>query len=183
MLAESYYSFKNILDSQGVIFSYSGFLSERALTGLGNAVRQKMRVDDTDIGTITKVFSVFVEQVQNIIRYSQNKRDRNGMPNSDLSSGVITIGKDGGRFFVIGGNLVLLEDVPSLKNRLDRLQEMSKDALKAEYKEKLKQNTVDASQNASIGLIEIARRSTGPIVFDFKLVDSRCAFFCLKAFV
>ncbi len=73
MLAKEYYGFKKSLDEKGIMVSFSGFVSEGILFALGEALKQKMTLDDTDINTAKKVFSVFVEQVQNVIRYSSDR--------------------------------------------------------------------------------------------------------------
>ena len=39
------------------------------------------------------------------------------------------------------------------------------------------------SKGASIGLLEIARRSSSPIEFDFMSIDEQKTFFCLKAYI
>ena len=56
----------------GVIFAYSGYVTERVLSGVGEALKQKLTIDD-DTKTLRSVFAVFVEQMQNIIRYSAEK--------------------------------------------------------------------------------------------------------------
>ncbi|MGE4281870.1 MAG: hypothetical protein AB7G62_19980, partial [Magnetospirillum sp.] len=60
MLAKQFRAFKSTLDERGIIFSFSGYLSEGILYSLGDALRQKMALEDTDVTTIKKVFSVFV---------------------------------------------------------------------------------------------------------------------------
>ena len=59
--------------SQGIIFAYSGYVTEPVLSGVGEALKQKLTIDDADTKTLRSVFAVFVEQMQNIIRYSAEK--------------------------------------------------------------------------------------------------------------
>jgi uncharacterized protein DUF6272 len=59
---------------------------------------------------------------------------------------------------------------------------MSKDELRALYKEQLPAEPEQGSQKgAGLGFMEIARRATKPIEFDFTDVDRDHAFFALKA--
>ncbi len=180
MLAQYYRSFKKTLDDRGIIFSFSGYVSEGILYSLGEALRQKMAAEETDLTTIKKVFSVFVEQVQNIIRYSAEKVQNPSGSNTELSSGMVTIGTEQGRFFIVCANVVLQEDVEKLRHRLELLQGMDHAAIKAYYKERLREAPDDDSRGATIGLIEIARRASVPIQFDFDAIDTHSAFFCLK---
>ncbi len=179
-LAKHYRAFKGMLDERGILFSFSGYLSEGILYSLGDTLRQKMTLDDTDLTTIKKVFSVFIEQAQNIIRYSAEKVLGNVGKNVELSSGMVTIGTENGQFFIVCANTILEEDVPRLKQRLETLQKMDKDEIKAYYKEQLREAPDEKSRGATIGLIEIARRASEPIEFDFDRIDAEKHFFCLK---
>jgi hypothetical protein len=183
-LAHSYRAFKKMLDEQGIIFSFSGYISEGVLYSLGEALRQKMTIEEADVTTIKKVFSVFVEQAQNIIRYSAEKVGKEEVGKTlELSSGVVTIGNERGRFFITCANVMRNADVPKLRERLEQLRAMDKDQLKAFYKERLREPPEDDSKGATIGLIEIARRSSEPIEFDFAPIDASSQFFCLKALI
>ena len=93
MLAQNYYQYKEYFNQDGVIFSFSGYISEGILFALGDALKEKLSLEDTDTNTVKRVFSIFVEQVQNIIRYSIERVDN---VNEDtwgaLSSGIIIVG-------------------------------------------------------------------------------------------
>lgn len=180
MLAKQYREFKSTLDDRGILFSFSGYLSEGILFSLGEALRHKMALEDTNVNTIKKVFSVFVEQSQNIIRYSAEKVQGHVGRSIELSSGMVTIGTEDGRFFIVCCNTVLEEDADRLRGRLETLRGMDKDAIKAYYKEQLREPPDEGSRGATIGLIEIARRASAPIEFDFDRIDADRHFFCLK---
>ncbi|MBW2011613.1 MAG: hypothetical protein JRI32_08240, partial [Deltaproteobacteria bacterium] len=54
----------------GVIFCFSGPVSQVMLESLGETLRKKMQHDLIVFSTIHKVFSIFIEQAQNILNYS-----------------------------------------------------------------------------------------------------------------
>ena len=93
---------------------------------------------------------------------------------------MVTIGTEGGRFFIVCANVVLAADEPKLRERLERLQKMDKDEIKAYYKEQLREAPEEESRGATIGLIEIARRASEPIEFDFDRIGDETFFFCMK---
>jgi len=175
------------LHSQGIIFAYSGYVTEPVLSGVGEALKQKLTIDDADTKTLRSVFAVFVEQMQNIIRYSAEKSESALPPASDpralreIRYGILTIGREGDDYVVCAGNLVEREDVPRLHARLSRIREMSKDELRALYKEQLRAEPEAGSKGAGLGFMEIARRASKPIEFDFTEIDANYAFFALKA--
>ena len=60
---------------------------------------------------------------------------------------------------------------------------MSPEELKVLYRRKLKEEPEAESQGATLGLIEIARRASSPIEFDFFEVDAQTTFYCIRVFI
>ncbi len=181
-LAKSFYATQQTLLSQGIMLSYTGYVSEGVLFSLGDALKQKLSLDQTDKNISKRLFSVFVEQVQNMIRYSA-ERQQGGTPPVDLSVGMIVVGRENDVLFVVCSNVISTSSQQRLAERLAKLATMSKDELKEHYRERLKQEPEVQSKGASIGLIEIARRSSRPIEFDFHPLTAESSFFCLKAYI
>ncbi|WP_019583900.1 MULTISPECIES: SiaB family protein kinase [unclassified Thioalkalivibrio] len=183
LIAEEVLGFQRNMTRRGIIFSFTGYISEGILKALGDALRQKIRLESTDTKTVNRVFSVFVEQVQNIIRYSAERIEHDDEPPVELSSGMITVGSENGRFFVICGNVIGRKDADTLAARLRELAAMDSDELRRFYKEKLREPPDEGSKGGSIGLIEIARRASEPIQFDFQHISDAQSYFVLKAYI
>jgi hypothetical protein len=187
MLAGQLMDMRSMLHAQGVIFAYSGYVTEPVLSGVGEALKQKLAIDDADTKTLRSVFAIFVEQMQNIIRYSAEKAHQALPPASDIGAlkeiryGILTIGREGSDYVVCAGNLVQRSDVERLKARLNKIRNMGKEELKVLYKEQLRAEPEQGSKGAGLGFMEIARRASKPIEFDFTNVDSDYSFFALKA--
>ncbi|KXX65650.1 SiaB family protein kinase [Marichromatium gracile] len=182
-IATEYFAFHRQLQERGVVFSFVGYLSEGILFSLGEALKQKMSLEDADSRVIKRVFSIFVEQVQNIIRYSAERVEGDLGKPVELSSGMVVVGRERDRFFVVCGNMVRRDEAAELQRRLEQLASMDKDSLKSYYRERLRAPVEDDSRGGNIGLIEIARRSTDPIEFGFVEVTEARSFFCLKAYI
>ena len=181
MLASNMLGFKEYLHDNGIIFSYSGYMTEDVLMGIGGAIKKKMEFDEVDRKTSRSVFSVFVEQVQNVIRYSAEREMH--LSKDQLSYGLLTVGKKDDIIFVSCGNLVTAEDAKNLKDSLVKIKNLDKDGLKALWKKTLKGETPEGSKGAGVGFIDIARRAKGGIEFDFVEVDADNLFFTLKAYL
>ena len=174
------------LQRQGIIFAFSGYMTETVLSGVGEAIKQKLTIDDADTKTLRSVFAVFVEQMQNIIRYSAELAAQSSAGDSPLLEiryGIVTIGQEGSRYIVQAGNLVAQKDVERLRTRLTKIRDMNKEELRALHKEQLRAAPEEGSKGAGLGIMEIARRASKPIEFDFTDVDGDYAFFTLKASV
>ena len=184
MFAEDLFDLRSILRQKGVIFAYSGYVTEPVLSGVGDAIKQTLTIDDADTRTVRSVFAVFVEQMQNIIRYSAEKVPPDGAqgePPAELRYGILTIGQEDGCYVVQAGNLIDPADVERIRERLGEIRAMDRARLKAFYKEQLKADPEEGSKGAGVGFVEIARRASKPIEFDFKKFDDKYAFFALKA--
>lgn len=182
-IADDYLYFHQRMLGHGVIFSFVGYVSESILFSLGEALKQKMRLEATDANVTKRVFSVFVEQVQNIIRYSDERLEAGSGRPAEMGSGMVTVGRDEAHFFVVCGNIVKHDEGAALCRRLEALAAMDSAAIRSHYREKLREPVEEGDRGASIGLIEIARRSTRPIEFGMAGLGDGRAFFCLKAYI
>lgn len=181
MLAQQYLRFHQATRDTGIILCFSGFVSEKVMFSLGEVLRARMQQEETEASVAKRVFSVFVEQAQNVIRYSAHRPDLPAEP--AMSAGLIMVGEESGRFFVVCGNEVRRQDVPQLSARLASLASMTPEELKAHYRVKLREPPEEGSLGGSIGLIEIMRRASAPVEFDFQDIEEDRSFFCLKAYV
>lgn len=182
-LAEAYYGFKRDQDEKGAILSYSGFVSEGILFSLGETLRRRVEHEESDLNHTKRLFSVFVEQVQNVIRYSSEKLPPRHAEETPLGSGLVIVGMEERAFFVICANTVTLPQKQKLQERLTELASMDRDTLRDFYRKKLKEPPEEESLGASLGLIEVARRSSRPIEFDFLDLEDQRSFFCMKVYV
>ena len=121
MLARELFDVRSILRKQGIIFAYSGYLTEAVLSGVGEVIKHKLALDDADTKTLRGVFAVFVEQMQNMIRYSAEKEPNSATepPLLELRYGILTIGREGDDYVVHAGNLVARSDVERLRGEAE----------------------------------------------------------------
>lgn len=181
MLATDMYKFRNYLRETGIIFCYSGYMTEDVLVGLGKAIKQKLSMDEEDKQTAKAVFSIFVEQVQNVIRYSAERESKDNA--TELRYGVLTVGRKDDRVFVTCGNVIKNSDRDRLRTNLSEIQQMDRKELKQLWKDTLRGETPDGSKGAGVGFIDIARQARQGFEFDFSDVDEAFSFFTLKAYI
>lgn len=154
MLARELFDIRSTLRKQGIIFAYSGYVTEAVLSGVGDAIRQKLLFDDADTKTTRSVFAVFVEQMQNMIRYSAETAVAGvsaPSPNG-IRYGVLTIGQENGDYVIHAGNLVQRSDVERLRSKLSRIRDMNKEELRVLYKEQLRGDPEKAARALGSGL-------------------------------
>ncbi|GAB6051515.1 SiaB family protein kinase [Magnetospira thiophila] len=183
MLIDSMYDFRNYLQTRGILFCYSGYVTEEILSGIGDAIKRKLVMDDADTKTTRAVFSVFIEQMQNIIRYSAEMELTTSPEKDELRYGVLLVGKKDGSFFVTCANMIRTADVARLEDWLSMVQGMDRQELKDTYKKKLRDHPPEGSKGAGIGFLDIARRASRPIEFTFENIGDEFTFFTLNAYV
>ncbi|HYE00322.1 MAG TPA: SiaB family protein kinase [Alphaproteobacteria bacterium] len=167
------------LSRQNLLICFSGPFRHSIIEELGLAVKRYLEQDNVTKSALLDVFSVYVEQAQNVRNYTMRREADQSLPEG---SGIVVIGREEEGYVVSSGNLVLAEDVAPLVAHLDRLSGLDKAALKALYKEQARRPREDAA-GAGLGLIDMARRATRPLRYAVRPVGDRTTFFSLAVHV
>ena len=174
----------NDMLGDGISFCFTGFMSEDTLLGIGNTLKQKFEIDSIDKTTSMSMFSVFVEMVQNVIRYSaENQVDDKEPAVIDLRYGILSIGQKDGQNFIACGNLVNSQDVARLEANLSKLKKLDNKELRRLFRASLKEEVPEGSKGAGVGFIEIARRAKHGFDFDFESAGDNRKFFTISAYL
>ena len=185
-MIKSLYEYKNDLQNNGIFFSFSGPISQDLIVELGSTLKRKMKFEEANSATILKVFSMVVEQTQNIIRYSAERIPISGEGEGEqktLSLGIIAVGYEKDRYFVLAGNLIENCHVERIRNNLDYIQTLDRNELKQYYKDQRKKDPEETSKGAGLGFIDMARKSSQALEYDFHKVDEDVSFFSLKTVI
>lgn len=175
---------RRLAKDEGVIFFYNGYFSHKVLLAIGDTVKNKFNSRTTDRNTTRKIFSVFVEQVQNIIRYSdESLTDEDA--DEEIRGGLVVIGFDHKKekYFVSFGNYVSKDNVQKLSAKLDEIQKMDKESLRKAYKKKRLEGPDADSKGAGLGFLEIAKCATETIEYEFKEDSESKSFFLFRAYI
>lgn len=168
------------MQREGVILYFNGPVSQGVVEGIAQLMRNKMRAEEAGMGSVQRVFSILVEQMQNIVRYSSERHVSSEECLGEIAHGQVVVGReDDGRFFVACGNKIRAADSGELTEHIKTLRDMSKDDLKAYYKERRK-SLSPTSKGAGLGFVEMARKSARPMDFDIVPLDCDTSFFTMK---
>jgi len=180
---DRFFKFSQLLLRDEFVLSYSGYVSEDILLAVGDTLRERLEDHARDGAQIRNVFSIFVELMQNIIRYGVEGPQPGPADGEKPSFGIVMVAENDGRMDVIAGNYVTSSEADQLVERVSLLQSQTPEDLRRMYRERLKRTPDARSKGASLGLIEIARRSTLPIVCETMPADGGLRFFMIKATV
>jgi len=161
---------------------YSGPIWASGIDGMAEMLLRRLEYDDIPMTASQSVFSVFIEQMNNILMYSAEKEQHtcaNGKQ-VETSRGMYILGIKNSAYFIQTGNAVTHKSAEILKQRIDHLNTMDKKELRQYYKQQMKaENNNPESRGAGIGLIEVARRATGQIEYKFEPIDNDLQYFSM----
>ncbi len=174
----------HLLLNDEFVLSYSGYVSEDILRAVGDTLRERLSSHVDDHNQIRNIFSIFVELMQNIIRYGDDGpqppvKDSDEKP----SFGIVLVSQTDGHLSVMAGNYVTDSEAQLLTGRIDELATSSAEELRQMYRDKLREPVEATSKGASLGLIEIARRASLPLNCETIKDNSGHNLFMIKATV
>lgn len=174
---------KDALDNSGIFLSFSGPISQNLMVELGAILKNQMEMAEADTSTILKVFSVLVEQSQNIIHHSAETYPKDLDNGEKLMFGTIAVGFKDDKYFVMGGNKIKKDQENELQSKLHKVQKLDKDQLKDLYRQQRKAGISSEEGNAGLGLIDLARKASEPIQYDFVSIDDDYSFFTIRTLI
>lgn len=167
------------MQSYGILISFCGRFTQEIIEELGDAVKKYLEAESISQNDTYHVFSVFIEQTQNIKNYSASKSSCL-IGEKIANSGIVTIGKSEHGYYVSSGNIMESKDVDILTAKLTTVSTLDKIGLKKLYKEQMKKEMLSNSTSAGLGLIDMARKACHPLEYSLVKLDEESHFFTLK---
>ena len=173
---------RKIMSDEGIVFSFSGVISQELVSFMVDSARHQFEEMGEESKMIHKMFIITIEQLQNIMSYSKNKDIHSG--SKYTSPGVMVIGfdKDRDKYYVNSSNEIVKADKEKVTKKIDYINSLDKDELKKYLREKIRSAEDKHDRGAGVGFIEMAKRSSEKIEYDFEDIDSKL-YFHIKTYV
>jgi hypothetical protein len=165
---------REIFNRQNIMLCFNGPVTAPLIEEIGTALRKHMEGLEESPSAVSDVFSVYIEMAQNIRRYAQAQSFENE------ASTILISRDDGGRYVISASNVVRHEDGQALVERIQQLDHLDKEALKAAFKTQLRQPRSALTGSAGLGLIDMARKATAPLQHFLQTLDNGRALFSLR---
>lgn len=132
----------------------------------------KLSEDDIESVLRRRVFSILVELLDNVAKYSPGKEAERkfGMP-------VAIIKLTDKTYSLTTGNLILNSQVDHLKEKIDIINKYDKEGLKAFFIKSLSGQTVSSDSTGNMGLIDMARKSGSRLHYQFEKVNDLYSYY------
>jgi hypothetical protein len=173
------YTFYDSMEKSNILLSFKGEITSDLLTSILQIMESKLDNFEEKSKTKKKVYNVLVECLQNLYHHVDEVSPEKNVETTTRSA-IFMIGKDQEKYNILTGNFILTTNIPTLTKRLDKINSLSKDELKALYKEILNNDQFSNKGGGGLGLVDIARRTGQPLGYNFKDVEGDYSFFTMS---
>jgi len=165
---------EKLMADNNVYLIWSGHISPEVGKEVLSFTETKLAEDDIESNMRRRVFSILVETIENVAKYSPGRdaEEKYGMP-------LAMIRFENKTYFLITGNLILNENVERLKNTLDIINKSDKAGLKELFRKSLSEQTGDTDSTGNMGLIDMAKKSGSRLVYMFDRINDLYSYYTL----
>lgn len=170
--------FQQFSDSndRNVLISFSGEITFDLVKSFLDIVEGKLDAMESNIKVKRKVYNVLVECLQNLSHHV----DDSAVAKAYERKASFVLWQDDTHYHIGTGNMVISSKVSELKERIDKVNSVSKDELREIYKQILNNQQFSEKGGGGLGFVDIARKSGQRLDYDFKTVDPDHSFFSLQ---
>lgn len=93
---------------------------------------------------------------------------------------MVMVVKEGSSYEVISGNFIKEQNTKQLKRRIEEINQLSGDELRAKYRSKLDEGVFSETGRAGLGIMDMVRKSGQPLQYGFKSINDKYAYFSLQ---
>jgi len=159
------------------MLSFKGEMSTELLTSILQIIENKLDRFGEPPRIKKRMFNIMVECLQNLHHHLSRPdvtRDK------EIPSVIIMVAKNVTGYSIITGNFIEENEVDQLKGRLEEINGMTKEEIKAMYKTVLANGKMSEKGGGGLGMIDIARKSGEKLDFGFIPFDNNKSFFSLN---
>lgn len=165
--------FHDQLDHAKIMLLYDGVLSKDIVASF--LTRLKLDIERTNVPKKEKkrFFSIVVECIQNLSKHG-NVSDIND------SHFLVLVEKENNSLKISTGNVVQNNKQRAIIDMINKVNEKDETELQQLYKDGITHNTLSKNGEASLGLIDIARKSNQKLKYQFNKIDNHTSFFLFQ---
>jgi hypothetical protein len=165
---------ERIMAENNVYLIWSGHFSSEVGKEVLSFTETKLSEGDVDSVLRRKVFSIMVECLENVAKYSPGREaeEEFGMP-------VAMIRLTGHIYLITTGNLIKKEQIAPLKEKLDLINSHDKAGIKELFRESLINQNLESESTGNMGLLEMARKSGHKLEYQFDDINDEYSYYML----
>ena len=163
--------YENLIEKK-ILLLYKGDFSKSSNSSLIEIISKNLIENDKIESKQLKNMIAVIEVMQNVSKY--------GKSINGYKEGVFSVSEINDNLYIKCSNFVRHDDYKKLESNLEKIKASSIEELEKSYKEKLKKSHLSKSNNAGLGLIEIARFTKNTFTYNFVETADNEIFFSIK---
>lgn len=164
------------LHDNNIMLSFKGEVTFDLVKSILDIIEGRLEQIEPNLKIKRKVYNVLVECLQNLSHHIEETERKLSMS----KTAILLIWSDQNSYKVGTGNLIPKEKIQVLNNRLEKINAVSKEELRALYKEVLNNQQFSEKGGGGLGFLDIARKSGQKLNYNFNVIDNDVAFFSLQ---
>jgi hypothetical protein len=172
---ERLYDYYKELENDRLSFIFNGDVSDDITDGIIRITEFNVNNFEALNKLSRRISFIMVECFQNVVRHGKSSDSQ-----KEKSEGLFAARLLGDANYVSSINMIDVDEVEMLREKLNQLNDIEKDKLKALYLEVLNNEELSAKGGAGLGLIQLARKAGQPISYDFENLNEQLANFYLS---
>jgi hypothetical protein len=165
---------ERLMAENNVYLIWSGHFSTDVEREVLTFTETKLAEEDIELNLRRRIFSILVEILENLARYSPGKE-----PEKQFGMPVALIRLDNETYSLTTGNLIGNENVEELKGKLDIINTNDKIGLKELFRISLAGQKIESKSTGNMGLIDMARKSGSKLVYQFEQLNDQYSYYTL----
>jgi len=162
------------LNGGDVLMAFKGSISSELISNV-DEFRESSKIRK-------KVYNVLVESLQNLYHHIEVLPEVM-QKEFDDKFGILVVSRQDDRYKISTGNFIGHDKVDVLRNKIDKINSMSRDELKDMYKLILNHQRLSEKGGGGLGLVDIARKTGNQLDYTFEKFDDAYYFFNLDVFI
>lgn len=175
------YNLYKSMERDDIILSFKGDITQELLSSVYQIMESRLDNAEEDVRKKKKFYHILVECLQNVYHHMESLQDELHRETDAIgNSAIFIIGKsETANYLIITGNFILNKKAEDLKSKLDKINAMEPEELRAYYLEKLNTTELSDKGGAGLGMIDIARKSGHKMNYNFDRISEKYSFFSL----
>jgi hypothetical protein len=146
---DRFHQFGTLLLHDAFVLSYSGYVTEDILEAVGATLRARLADHVNNPRQIRNVFSIFVELMQNVIRYGTEGPQPAGSLGNKESFGLVMVAQNGTSMDIMSGNYINGDNAQKLLQRVNFLNDKTPEQLRKIYQARADTAPTIADRNSA----------------------------------
>ncbi|WP_109831037.1 SiaB family protein kinase [Reichenbachiella versicolor] len=171
--------YKNVYDSN-IVLMYKGEVTFDLVTSIIETLEERIGEIEQDRIIKKKFYGAATECIQNLYHHMDEVSEDQKISTYDSKAGLLMVTARKNFFNIMTGNFIPNNKINIIKGKIDNINSLDKEGLKKLYKEILYNGEFSDKGTAGLGFVEIARKTSQKLAYEFHTINDEYSYFTLQ---